>query len=153
MNIVKYIIIFVTVLVLLLTLLVGVATIPKTLIETNIKESVEFYKKNHGIEELQKRREYTFLHLYADTVLLNIIYNIDKEAPIESVMSMMIYKENQSDVNDDFIKLIEEKKEPNKEYLRYWHGSVISTCNNNNRFTYFSSSIYKFFNRRKRNNK
>ena len=36
-------------------------------------ESVEFFKKNDGVKEILKRREYSTLHYYADTVLLNII--------------------------------------------------------------------------------
>lgn len=120
----KYILILIITVSILLTTLILTANIPKEKIENNLEESLEFYKGNLGIEEVLKRRDYTFLHYYADSILLNIIYSIDTENPVESVMWSKYYEEVKMDVNDDFITVVEEKKEPNQQYLRYWHGSM-----------------------------
>lgn len=124
-SILKYIIIYVITVSILASLLILSSKIPKSLIQENIEESVTFFKENPGIEEKLKRREYTTIHYYADSVLLNIIYSIDSQNPIESTMWSKYYKEVYADINNDFIKVVEENKEPNEQYLRYWHGSML----------------------------
>lgn len=123
--ILKYILIFITTLLILFTTLAITAKIPKSSIEENLQESVEFFKKNSGIEESLKRRDYTFLHYYADTIILNIIYCIDSSKPIQSIMWANYYEEFKADINNDFITVVEEQKEPNQQYVRYWHGSMV----------------------------
>ena len=110
---------------LLFSLLTLSSKISKNAIQENIEESVEFFKENAGVEEKLKRREYTTIHYYADAVLLNIIYCIDSQKPIESTLWAKHYKEVYADINNDFIKVVEENKEPNEQYLRYWHGSMV----------------------------
>ena len=73
---IKYIGIYFITLIICVIALVGTAKIPKTAIEKSIKESAEYYKKVDGIERIQRNREYTYLHYYADSMLLNIIYCI-----------------------------------------------------------------------------
>lgn len=124
-NILKYIIIYLITVSMLFSLLSLSSKIPKSSIQKNIEESVTFFKANAGIEEKLKRREYTSIHYYADSVLLNIIYCIDSQKPIESIMWSKYYKEVNADINNDFIKAVEEDKEPNDQYLRYWHGSML----------------------------
>ena len=122
--ILKYILIFIISLSVLFSSLILTAKIPKKLIEKNLQESVEFFKQNSGIEELLKRRDYTFLHYYADSIILNIIYCIDSNKPIQSTMWANYYEEFKADINNDFITVVQEQKEPNEQYLRYWHGSM-----------------------------
>ena len=98
--------------------------IPRSAIEENLKESLPFYKENNGIEQLVKRREYTYLHYYADSILLNIIYCMDTQKPIESTLWANYYETIYADINNDFIRVVEGQKEPNQQYLRYWHGSM-----------------------------
>lgn len=124
-NILKYIIIYLITVSMLFSLLSLSSKIPKSSIQKNIEESVTFFKANAGIEEKLKRREYTSIHYYADSVLLNIIYCIDSQKPIESIMWSKYYKEVNADINNDFIKVVEEDKEPNDQYLRCWHGSML----------------------------
>lgn len=124
-KILKYIIIYITTVSILFSLLSLSSKIPKSSIQKNIEESVTFFKENAGIDEKLKRREYTTIHYYADSVLLNIIYCIDSHNPIESTMWAKYYKEVNADINNDFINVVEEDKEPNEQYLRYWHGSML----------------------------
>lgn len=123
-KIIKYIYIYVITVIICITALVETAKIPKSSIEQSIKESVEYYKRVDGIERIIKDKEYSYLHYYADSILLNIIYCIDTNKPLESVMISKYYQEIYADVNYDFIQLVEESKEPNQQYLRYWHGSM-----------------------------
>ena len=72
-----------------------------------MKESVGFFKEHIGIDEIQKRREYTSIHYYADSILLNIIYCIDSDNPVESVMWAKYYETVKADINRDFITVVE----------------------------------------------
>lgn len=123
-KIIKYICIYVITAIMCIIALVGTAKIPKSAIEQSIKESADYYKKVDGIERVIKDKEYSYLHYYADSMLLNIIYCIDTNKPLESVMISKYYEKIYADVNYDFIQLVEEGKEPNQQYLRYWHGSM-----------------------------
>ena len=124
-KIVKYIVIFLITLLICIGLLVLTSKIPKSSIDNNIKESVEYYKGVRGIEKIKRWREYSWIHYYADSILLNIIYSIDTDKPLESSLKAMYYESIKQDVNDDFITLVEENKEANTEYIRYWHGSMV----------------------------
>lgn len=124
-NIGKYALIYFICVGVLFGLLVLTAMIPKEAIKKNIQDSVQFYKENDGADEVYKRREYSMLHYYADSMVLNIIYSIDSEHPVQSVMWSKYYFEIYADINNDFIKAVEENKEPNQQYLRYWHGSMV----------------------------
>ncbi len=124
-EIIKYIMYFVFTVLVVLFLLIITSLIPKSAIQENLKESVPFFEKRSGMEEILKRREYTFVHYYADTIILNIINNIDSSKPLESVMVDKYYQKSYADVNYDFIKSIKEEKEPNQQYIRYWHGSIV----------------------------
>ena len=123
-NIFKYTVIFIGVWALLFMLLVATAKIPKESIKENLKESVQLFKDNRGIEMLGSRKEYRYIHYYADSILLNIIYGIDTTKPVTSVLEAKYYETIRSDINDDFIEVVEKDLEPNQEYLRYWHGGM-----------------------------
>lgn len=121
----KYFVVYVVTVSLLFGLLVMTSKIPKSAIQSNLEKSVEFFEKNAGIEEILKRREYTTIHYFADTVLLNIIYSIDTEKPIDSTLWAKYYLHVKADINNDFIDVVSKDLEPNEQYLRYWHGSML----------------------------
>lgn len=123
-NLLKYIGIFLITVLVLFLLLILTAKIPKEKITDNLKESLQFFKDNRGIEMLSSRREYRYIHYYADSILLNIIYGIDSDNTVKSVLEAKYYETIRADVNNDFIKVVEQDLEPNQEYLRYWHGSM-----------------------------
>lgn len=50
-KILKYLLIFIVVLSILFTLLVITAKIPKSKIEKNLEDSIEYYRENNGIEK------------------------------------------------------------------------------------------------------
>ena len=124
-NVLKYIGIFLVAVLVLFLLLVLTAKIPKEKITDNLKESLPFFKENRGIERLSPKKEYTYIHYYADSTLLNIIYGIDSENTVKSVVEAKYYEQYKAEVNKYFIRAVEENIEPNQEYLRYWHGGMV----------------------------
>ena len=124
-DIMKYIIIFIGIVVILFSGLVLTSNIPKEKIVQNIQESVEFFKYKQGIHFQHFTRKDSIIHYYADSMLLNIIYCIDSEKPIESTLWANYYQVEYIDRNDDFIEVVQQQKEPNTQYLRYWHGSMM----------------------------
>lgn len=124
-EIFSYLLVFIATLAILFLGLTLTATIPKSKIEDNLKKSATYLEKNSGIKRLQPGREYTYLHLYADSVVLNIINCVDTNKPIKSIMWDNYYETIKMDVNNDFIEAVKENKKPNQQYIRYWHGSMI----------------------------
>lgn len=124
-KILKYIIVYIAIVGILFSALTLSSKIPQGAIKKNIEESVEFFEKNAGVEEIIKRREYSTMHYYADTVLLNIIYCIDSQHPVEATMWANFYKSVDADINNNFIDVVKEDLKPNEQYLRYWHGSML----------------------------
>lgn len=123
-QLLKYIFIFLTLLLLLTILLIATAKIPKKLILNNVQESAKYLKSKEGIQRIQNKREYTYLHTYADAIILNIIFCIDSNNPVESVFEAKYYERVKMDTNIDFILAVENNEQGNQEYLRYWHGSM-----------------------------
>lgn len=124
-KILEYLLVFIMTLIILFFGLALTAKIPKTKIEENLKKSASYLEKNSGFKRVQPGREYTYLHLYADSVILNIINCIDTNKPIESIMWANYYETIKMDINNDFIEVVQENKEPNQQYIRYWHGSML----------------------------
>ena len=123
-KVIHYIGIFILVLTLLLISLLATMKIPKKAIETNLKKSTEYFSNKSTIEMLQLRREYTYLHLWSESALLNIINCVDTDNVLESVMLDRYYQSEIDNPNIDFIDVVQNNKEPNTQYLRYWHGSM-----------------------------
>ena len=136
-EIIKYIIIFFVTLIILFGLLVITAKIPRELISDNIKESTSEFPTSSEIDKVVIKRDYTYRHIYADAMLLNIIYCIDTSKPVQAVMEAKYYSELKEIVNNfdqkeevsksisyDFNELVDGKHEGNQQYIRYWHGSM-----------------------------
>lgn len=127
---IKYIIIFIVTVLILFLLLVITALIPREKIENNIRESTEAFYNDKDRKTLEKteilgRKQYEYRHIYADAILLNIIYYIDTNNPIESIMEAKYYSEDgRKQITYDFNKMIDEQHEANVQYIRYWHGSM-----------------------------
>lgn len=126
-KIIKYILIFGILVLILTTLLAGVARIPKKYVEKNLKKAITYFENNNAeIKRTKRNKKYSYLHIYADEIILNIIYCLDTQKPLKSVLEAKYYTEFQNDgSNKKYVKLIQNNLQPNTEYLRYWHGSII----------------------------
>lgn len=124
-KVLNYIIIFVITVLILFFSLVATSMIPRSKIEKKLIESAEYYKTVQGIEKINFKRLDTYIHYYADTRKLNIIYNIDSKHPIKSTLWSKYRLITRMDSNLDFICTVEENLKPNTNYLRYWNGVMM----------------------------
>lgn len=121
-ELIKYIIIFFSIIILCVSLLVVTAKIPKESIEKNIEESTPYLSKNSEINYIKRKHPFMWLHIYADEMLLNITYNIDTDKTLESVLEAKYFDNGLASLR----KQMEDKSQvANTEYIRYWHGSMI----------------------------
>lgn len=121
----KYIIIFVVTITVLFFSLVATSLIPKSAIKKNMKESLKYYEKVQGIERIVFDKYDTYIHYYADTRKLNIIYNMDSKHPIKSTLWSKYTVLTHMDINLDLIETVTHDIKPNDSYLRYWNGCMM----------------------------
>ena len=124
-KILNYIIIFICTMLILFLALAVFAKIPRSAIEPKLTESLEFYKKRAGIYKFKNKRIYSYIHYYADARKLNILYCIDSDHPIESILWARYYQRIKLEINDDFVNLVKNNEESNSQYLRYWNGCIL----------------------------
>ncbi len=124
-KILNYVLIFIFTLFILFIALAVSSKIPRSAIEENLKESTEFYKKRAGIYRIKNKHIYSYIHYFADTRKLNIIYCLDSDKPIESMLWSKYYQTIKMDTNKEFIDLVEKSEKPTTQYLRYWNGCML----------------------------
>ena len=121
-SVLKYcMILFITVAILFTLMLVSIITIPREKIKENVIESIPTLDSTIELKRPKIERYYTYLHVYADEILLNVIYCIDTTNPMQSMMEAKYYKDN-------FFPSLEgaiiNESNGNTQYMRYWHGSM-----------------------------
>lgn len=124
-KVLKYIMIFIITLAILFFALAVSSMIPRSAIDKKMHESISFYKKNEGIHRIKNKRIYSYIHYFSDTRKLNIIYCLDSNKPIDSMLWSKYYQIIKKDINTDFINVVENNEEPNTQYLRYWNGCML----------------------------
>lgn len=128
-SILKYLVIIIATILILITSLTIVSAIPNKYIEKNIKESVPYFKENISeIKEVRNKREYSYLHPYADSMILNIIWCTNNQQPLTSILEAKYYKEPNINIDGtfNFVSAVTQgEKEGMQEYIRYWHGSIV----------------------------
>lgn len=126
-EILKYILIFLITVFTLTTLLTLVAKIPRKYVEKNLKEATKYFEKNpNEVTRVKREKKYTYIHVYSDEVILNMIYCLDTNNPLKSILNSKYYSKFEEDgSNQKYLDLIENNYEPNQQYLRYWHGSIL----------------------------
>lgn len=125
--IIKYILIFITSVAILFFLLIGTAHIPREKIVNQIRqtEGCLDIANAHADRYIYTPKIYTDAHAYADIMLLNIIYYIDSDNILPSVIEAKYYSiDKNRQLTIDFNKMIDENKKANTQYMRYWHGSM-----------------------------
>lgn len=99
--------------------------IPKSYIEDNIKESAEYLSNQELFRDIITDKVNTKQDNYADSILLNIIFNLDSSNSFKSILESKYYYEEGKEENDNLLKSVTENVKPTKTYSRYWHGSII----------------------------
>jgi len=117
-------VIMVTVICLIGTLILT-ALIPKQAIYDNLLDSAEEMVEHGLFERIVENMDSTIMHYYADAITLNIICHLDEEHPIESVLEDNYYRSESYHNTKDLLESVEENREVNAEYARYWHGFIV----------------------------
>ena len=115
---------FLTVLLLLIAL-IGVAKIPKSTIRSNMIETAEYLSTKPATHFAVSGIRSSSIDWYADSLLLNIAYNLDDQNTLESVMWAPFSGYTNQHVSRYLLESARDGLEPTQEYLRYWHGSTV----------------------------
>lgn len=119
----KYLSTLLTIIFFLIILMVLILkSIPRNLIESNLILSIDTLKANKEEKLLIDNVKNSEIHVYADEILLNMIYCMDGGNPLESILLSKYYNEGE---HPSLEKAIENNSYGNQQYLRYWHGSTI----------------------------
>ncbi len=109
---------------LLTVFLILAAGISRSSVKDNMLASAEqlcsrelFYDVLDGIPASRVDR-------YADSILLAIAWQLDPEHPLESAMRSAYYYRPDQNENENLRDAVIEDIPANKQYLRYWHGSI-----------------------------
>lgn len=125
-NIIKYCLIFIIIVISVLTLMVGVAKIPKKLIKENVTESAEYLKQKPMYYEIIKNHPETKIDHYADSITLNIVYNLESENSLKSILYAKYYGNNGEEEVTNLMKTVTtDDSKAETQYIRYWHGTII----------------------------
>ena len=124
-RLIKYSAIFFLTVVLLLIALIGVAKIPKNAIRSNMIETAEYLGTKPATHFAVSGIRSSSIDWYADSLLLNISYNLDDQNTMESVMWTPFSGYTNQHVSQYLLESARDGLEPTQEYLRYWHGSAV----------------------------
>ncbi|MBR6221944.1 MAG: hypothetical protein IKQ71_00750 [Lachnospiraceae bacterium] len=119
-----YILIFAFSVGLLLSLLLLSGKISRNSIRKNMESSAEKLCEREVFFRAIKGVEASIVDRYADSIILNIAWCLDEEKPLESVIWSSYYYTSEVNENENLKEAVFHDKAANKQYLRYWHGSV-----------------------------
>ena len=105
-------------------MLVAVAKIPKETIRPQVAESAEFLCERTQFGEVIIGKKSSMISRFADAVLLSIAWYYDENEPLTSVMWSNFYNSDELYSNESLAESVTKNVPPDKQYLRYWHGSV-----------------------------
>ncbi len=108
-----------------IALLFLTALIPQNALQKNMERSSDYYNNHQMFDHVT---DYMFLSRqdnYADCILTNIIYHIDQNNLVKSILSASYYNPEDEGVQTSFAYAVGNKVEPNVDYSRYWHGSMV----------------------------
>lgn len=125
-SILKYIAVFLAVVMFCTVALSSVAMIPRNLIQKNLEKSAEYLTAHdtHFRRYLVPGVASSMVDEVADANLLNIAYFLDPTHPLQSAMRCDCYYIRGHE-NDMFRDAVMGDILPNEQYFRYWHGSLI----------------------------
>jgi hypothetical protein len=124
-TIILYPAVFAAGLVLFVLLLVGVAMIPRSMIEKHMLESAEYFKGCSNFYYVVDGIEASQIDRYSDAISLSILWGYDSDHPLTSVMWAYYYHNDENSEPENFYEAVNQRYDANKQYLRYWHGSTV----------------------------
>lgn len=99
--------------------------IPQDAIRTSCRESADYFMEHELFDEILPAQFNTIRDNYADCILLNVMYHVSEENTFRSLIQASYYNPERENVNVSFYDSLQEDREPNVDYFRYWHGSMV----------------------------
>ncbi|MCR5778011.1 MAG: hypothetical protein K6G84_11430 [Lachnospiraceae bacterium] len=106
-------------------LLVTTACIPRSMIQKQSEVSAGYFATKAPFQVLIGDYINSMQDNYSDTVLCNIIYCIDTQQPLKSVIEAKYAQESDQENYEGYRKVVRGETEANAEYGRYWHGTML----------------------------
>jgi len=116
--------VFLSTILLLWGLLIITSCIPNSAIKDNMLESALVYTEKDAFEFGSNEKFNSISDNYADSILLNVMWNIKSSSPVISSLDTKYYDGSDYGENWGLYHAINGAK-ANADYSRYWHGSVI----------------------------
>lgn len=99
--------------------------IPQSAIKESCEESAEYFMEHDLFDHMIAGQFNTNRDNYADCILLNVMYHVSDEDTFRSLIRASYYNPELEEVNVSFYDSLREDQEPNVDYFRYWHGSMV----------------------------
>lgn len=94
-------------------------------IKDSCQESAEYFQKRELFPYLIEGQFNTRQDNYADCILVNIMYHIEEEGTAASLVRASYYNPEMESVEVSLEESLKADKEPDVDYFRYWHGSMV----------------------------
>ena len=121
----KHTAVFAVVLFLLWLLLFLSALIPNDMIRDNMEKSALAYKERTAFEFTNGDKLNSVADHYADSIWLNVSWNMGKGNPLISSIRTNYYDGGELGENAGLYLSVTQGTEPNRDYTRYWHGTAM----------------------------
>ena len=109
-----------------ITLMCLVAKIPNRFIHNNMMESAKYLSEKKMYYNMIKDIDATRIDHYADSITLNIIYNLSPDKPLRSVLYSNYYGNNGKEETYNLLNVVSDNNiSANSQYIRYWHGGMV----------------------------
>lgn len=105
-------------------LLIVSSCIPNSAIKDNMVKSAMYYSNEDAFAFDESGCYNSISDNYADSILLNVLWNIKSDFPISSSIDTKYYDGEEYGENWGLLQTINGTS-PNTDYTRYWHGSVV----------------------------
>lgn len=121
----KHTAVFAVVLFLLWLLLFLSVLIPNDMIRDNMEQSALSYKERTAFEFADGKKLNSVADHYADSIWLNVSWNMGEDSPLVSSIRTNYYDGEELGENAGLYLSVTQGTEPNTDYTRYWHGTVM----------------------------
>ena len=101
------------------------ALIPNEALRSNMVQSALTYQSRKPYEVTKENQLNSIADHYADTIWLNVAWNLGNGDPLTSTLRTNYYDGGEQGENIGLYQSVVEGMASNTDYTRYWHGTVI----------------------------
>lgn len=123
--IIIYSLIFLSIIFCSVLLLSFSSKVPTCKIKKNVIDSAQYFKEKELFYEIIENHNETKIDRYADSITLNITYNMESKNSFKSILLSKYYGNNKKSEIDNLLSTSTSNKYKAKtQYIRYWHGTT-----------------------------